>query len=1470
MSIDDELDGELAALSSSSSSSDSDSSDSSDSDSDDDGDDPMPDNADKNEVVVATEGAEMGGNKNLREANLSAVSAATSLTRTAPKPSIELGMKKGAAETTEQQTKDSVEKKPVTAVEDAYSPVVTPEFHPPTPEPLRLDASAAPETQSTDNEQSATGVGSQDNDAPEKFPDTSQVKKTGDKGVTSAPDTNAVVDAQPSPSDQTSDLPLCDSVPSSAQPGELETPESDGVSGDTFPEKDSTIGRSRKADEAKLGDSTIIAHKKVKLTEAPVQVENGPGEKVAKARAATDSKTVKKKTAAKVETKEELRMKNSFTAFKQAIVLGQGEEAGNEYARRTIALLVNQSSKFIDTHAAHVTTLCQTLAVAYRKLDVTPMMVHLRGLLVEERHSIGDFLSVSRVQVQVAALQIKVSHDKVFLAHICALHTHLCQSTGQLARSRVLLFELLRDNPNIRGLYFAMGMLEIYPAILEREFDQHCVERQVVLKETLQQVLVAIACVAAERQELLLHQSSITMMHRIADAVQMPELEEVDGGGPSFSRSCVEKLFEKLAASCQPEGQGKHVPVNYFEIAKSLEVCTAVYGLDAITEVLSIERCQELFSHANAEAKSGIIFVVGHIAMAVAPKTSDTQSPRTRSEQYVENVIEWLYHILSAETSDDKTSPDDRFKVLLGCSTVCVELIVEYSALAGLDSRRRVLCAVVKWFDATPSEESPVEVAADSPELQQPDVAGDDEEEQSSPVEAAEDEDSEDEDSEDEDPADEDPEGDQQADTLPEEGVTSDEAVLPEDTADAPSDEGAVEDGLDQEASNQAEAPVSVEQVEVKDAAAEPAVNGDEPHQALDMTSLESTLPAESPRQKAPTSLARAASRLTGSFRQGMTRDERIKSMVGVAEGKARKDRLGEGMKSAFQADMDDIGALGIGMQLYFMLTKYLSVVFLIMGIISLPAIVVNTYGHGITSKMVDPLQLAYSSIGNGGVNSDTAASARSCLPLGDIDCTWETVDTPLTTNPKTVTWIVTSTDVLYSFFFMCFLLFYSYRAKTSIKEHQNKHLTPARYAVLVRGLPKDATEKEILDHFNTRYDLSKEEEYSKLWFGCCWGRRHKVKRSRSKKAVNRNVVSNVDHLEGSTTTNKDLYLQTWIAQVSVAHPTGGLLRTFLSMESLGQKKKEMDELIRTLEAEKSYSPMNFKSADEKLIHASKKKFEKLEDRLEKKRRKIKAIRDVLPEDDTALEKKKMKQSEPMSPSAHDKLAAATKAAKSAAHAAKIAAKTAKTAAANTQQAFDWEACECAFVVFNNLESRRRCLQDYRQSSRWLSRKWQPQVLHFRETIPLIVTTAPEPSNILWENLEVTDRGRFYRQFVTNLITVMLLVISCAIISAAQSTQEQFASKMPPEGLCDRSLPAVYYADTSFSWNAQKRPILWSLDWNETATCSEGTKGETRYHIAYSNEIKNDLNSTRLSYGSAYPDPERCVDPCISETSTDV
>ncbi|EGZ24540.1 hypothetical protein PHYSODRAFT_479811 [Phytophthora sojae] len=314
-----------------------------------------------------------------------------------------------------------------------------------------------------------------------------------------------------------------------------------------------------------------------------------------------------------------------------------------------------------------------------------------------ERANIGDAVTSSKMQLQIPPRQNSVSHDKVFLAHICALHTHLCQSTEQVSRSRVLLFDLLRGNMDIRGLYFAAIMVETYPAIMERSFDQHCVERQDILKETLLQALTAIACVAAERQELLLHQSSHTMLHRIADAIQMPELEEVNGADPNFAKRWVQTLYDKLAITV--------TAAEYYELAKSLEICTAVFGLDVVTQIFSIERCQELFSCGALETKGGVISVISHVALAVASKASDTQNPRTRTEWFVDTVIDWLYHILDTELSGDDASTDDGFKLLAKCAEACVELTLEYSGAAGLDMRRRVLSAVARWFDAASSDQ---------------------------------------------------------------------------------------------------------------------------------------------------------------------------------------------------------------------------------------------------------------------------------------------------------------------------------------------------------------------------------------------------------------------------------------------------------------------------------------------------------------------------------------------------------------------------------------------------------------------------------------------------------------------------------------------------------------------------------------------------------------------------------------------
>ncbi|RAW35283.1 hypothetical protein PC110_g8411 [Phytophthora cactorum] len=763
MSIDDELDGEFAALesdsepengekklangskhdgdsSSSSSSSDSDSSDGSDSDSDEDGDYLMAGTVDKTPVQIA--------------GNIS------------PGPVEEKGNDQEPSTTDAVVIATPVEEKPVTVSEEMYSPVVEAESSSQTLKSLQLDTTTAGINHSEDKEVTSA-VGSQQSPVQKGIPDPPHPTMTIDGAVLppviDSPSPNRVdsprspVSTQPAvpiPSDE-EDKPTAPEVPTSStsesldlpplgssrttEPGELVRSSIDEAKRTSdaqafktpSPTKSTSLGKVRKADEAELSESQSSSLKKTKREEVSSE-----------AKSSTDSKT---KKPAESESKNERRMRKSLTLFKQAIVLSKGEEADSNYARRTITVLVNQSSRFIDT-LVHVTTLCQVLADTFRELELSPIeavrgalgvfrtprsrrllqesklslswlcnqvllrlvsprdasdsqnlsnidesLLHLRGFLVEERANLGDFLSSSKVQVQISTQHVNVSHDKVFLAHICALHTHLCRSTGQLSRSRVLLFDIVRDNPDIRGLYFAVVMLEIYPAMLEREFDQQCNERPGVLKETLQQAFIVISSTAAAKKELLLHQSSLTMLHRIADAIQKPELELVDSTDRCIQKWYVHKLYDQV----------KVQDANYFELAKALEMCTAVYGLDLVSEIFSIDRCRELFTSANIEAKSGILSLVGHIATTVAPKTSDTQNPRTRSDQFVESAMDWLYELLSSQTFD-KVS-EDHFKLLVTCSKVSVDLILDYPAAAGLNSRRRVLCAIVNWFESTPS-----------------------------------------------------------------------------------------------------------------------------------------------------------------------------------------------------------------------------------------------------------------------------------------------------------------------------------------------------------------------------------------------------------------------------------------------------------------------------------------------------------------------------------------------------------------------------------------------------------------------------------------------------------------------------------------------------------------------------------------------------------------------------------------------
>lgn len=122
--------------------------------------------------------------------------------------------------------------------------------------------------------------------------------------------------------------------------------------------------------------------------------------------------------------------------------------------------------------------------------------------------------------------------------------------------------------------------------------------------------------------------------------------------------------------------------------------------------------------------------------------------------------------------------------------------------------------------------------------------------------------------------------------------------------------------------------------------------------------------------------------------------------------------------------------------------------------------------------------------------------------------------------------------------------------------------------------------------------------------------------------------------------------------------------------------------------------------------------------------------------------------------------------------------------------------CVGAYVVFQCEESVRRCLEDYAGSGSvtslagfWL----QAPPLRFRGKHRLTVSRAPDPSQIVWQSLELTPCQRFLRQTAVNALLVALLVVSFLFVILAQAQQSEYRASIPNLQLCNTVLPAVAY-----------------------------------------------------------------------------
>ncbi|CAM9304822.1 unnamed protein product, partial [Pylaiella littoralis] len=92
------------------------------------------------------------------------------------------------------------------------------------------------------------------------------------------------------------------------------------------------------------------------------------------------------------------------------------------------------------------------------------------------------------------------------------------------------------------------------------------------------------------------------------------------------------------------------------------------------------------------------------------------------------------------------------------------------------------------------------------------------------------------------------------------------------------------------------------------------------------------------------------------------------------------------------------------------------------------------------------------------------------------------------------------------------------------------------------------------------------------------------------------------------------------------------------------------------------------------------------------------------------------------------------------------------------------------------------------------NRKKKPRVQRW----PLKVFQAPEPSDVKWENLDVTPTSRKLRRAVTSLVCAILLIVSFVIIYLAQTEQAKLQEQIPALDTCEGAIPAVVFGTYDF------------------------------------------------------------------------
>ena len=461
-----------------------------------------------------------------------------------------------------------------------------------------------------------------------------------------------------------------------------------------------------------------------------------------------------------------------------------------------------------------------------------------------------------------------------------------------------------------------------------------------------------------------------------------------------------------------------------------------------------------------------------------------------------------------------------------------------------------------------------------------------------------------------------------------------------------------------------------------------------------------------------------------------------------------------------------DFAELSEAVALYFYLLRYFGITFLVMAVVTIPILASNYAGNAVVSLVRNDdatnsfyAPLAYFSLANLPLMSGSVQRTQAhggAVPVDNVDFLFFGRLQPLNSNGASayVTWLALNYIIMLCAWFVIRAIM----DRISTKHISKRTITARNYTVEVVGLPQDVTEDEIVDHFSYLYDLQPDFE---------------TKKPRDFRGRKVHMVKN--YLYGkdnpkeeylfpttnySNSGNKGMFYQKWVADLAVANPIGFQLRTVFAHENLVHKLRR--------------SRAMFKSAVEKQMNETEYQNDRVGEqgenyhtrRLQKIWNKIIRLENHIAKLQGHKKKRRNRRlrSNPAAQLRH------------------------------SNKVYNVDDILRAYVTFNQPESARRCVDDY-STTNWYNRIFQEKELKFNGEHPLLVRMAPDPSDIIWENLEIPASSRRCGKCITCLITTTLLAVSFFTVLFCFRYGTQLQNELQVEGhpeFCSVDLPVTY------------------------------------------------------------------------------